>query len=268
MHHRPTVRSILGVALLMFSPVVVVPPAFGGIYYEANTTVDDAKTAQKVRAWVDGPNAKVEFLTGKKKDLLAAGNYLVTTDGAETVYLVDPKEKTYQVWDLDALFATFGTMMEEMSDLIQLTYADTSSEKVLDEPGEAILGHPTQHVRWNMAYTLAMKMGPVKQKYIFEVVQDAWITDELEDEGFGAWLRKDRFKSGNEEFDRLMATEANKIKGFPLRTVVTTTTLTKKGKSRSTTSITEVTELREESVDAGVFEIPPGYVEVEMELDG
>lgn len=254
-------RRCIATAAVAF---IVALPATAGMYYEAATTVDQGGNDQKVRAWVDGPKSRVEFLTGKKKDLLAPGTYLVTTDGGETVYLVDPDEKTYSVWDLEALFATFGAVMESMEGVVDIDFTDLSSEKLLQEPGETMLGYDTQHVRWKSGYTMEMKILGMKRGQRVEMVQDSWVTSGLTDPGFAVWLRKDRFKTGNEGFDQLMAQEMGKVEGFPLRSVVQTTMRNKKGKERTTTTTTVVEVLRQESVEDGLFEIPEGYRRVEM----
>ena len=67
-----------------------------GTYYQASTLSRDDETgktmAMVVKSWVDGEKAKIEFVeTGDS--LVSAGNFLITTDGGQTIFLVDPREK-------------------------------------------------------------------------------------------------------------------------------------------------------------------------------
>jgi hypothetical protein len=259
------VRKIIIAAAV--SLLLAALPAAGAIYYEAVTSVD-GKDQQQVRAWVEGPKSRVEITSGKKRDLLAPGSYLLTTDGGETLYLVNPDDKTYQVWDLDALFATFGAVMEGMEGVVSIDFTDLSSEKISQESGGSILGYGTQHVKWKSGYTMEMKILGMKRGQTVEMVQDSWVTPGLTDAGFAAWLRKDRFKTGNEGFDQLMEQEMEKVNGFPLKSVVQTTTQNKKGKGRTTTTTTEVKVLREEPVEAGIFELPEGYERIDLMPQG
>ena len=246
--------------------------ATAGHYYEAITTSDtDQKKKQdvmKVRAWVEDSNAKVEFLTGEKKGFFAAGSYLVTTDGGETVYLVNPSEETYGSFDMEAMLATMGQVMDMMSQtggMMKMEFTDVSSEMLSEEAGGSVLGQDTTHYRWKTGYTMRMKMMGFKQETRTDMIQDIWSTDSLDAKGFGVWLRPDRsMRTGNEELDKLISSQATTVRGFPLKTVNVSTMTGKKGKSTQMTSTTEVTVLREESVPGSTFTWPDTYTEVEI----
>jgi hypothetical protein len=246
--------------------------AAAGHYYEAVTShqMEDAKgpDTMTVKAWVDGDNARIEFVTSEKKGWMANGNYLVTTDAGENVYLVDPKEETYARFSFEEMMATLGqamSMMEQMGGMMKLEFTDVSTEKLLEEPGGSILGHPTTHLRYQTSYTMVMNMMGIKQQNRTEMIQDLWMTDELEARGFGVWLRPDRgLQTGNEGLDELMDQEMSKVTGFPLKTSTRSTVTNKKGESQTSSSLTEVTVLREESIDGDVFSWPPSYTETQL----
>jgi hypothetical protein len=245
-----------------------------GHYYEAVTVSDTGQKKKKrneemtVRAWVDGPSAKVEFLTGEKEGLFSSGSYLVTTDGGETVYLVNPEEETYGSFDMEEMMATMGQVMNMMSQtggMMKMEFADVSSEMLSEEAGGKVLGHDTTHYRWKSGYTMRMKMMGFKQETRTDTIQDIWSTDALDARGFGVWLRPDRaLRTGNEEFDKLISSQATTVRGFPLKMVNVSTMTGKKGKSTQMTSTTEVTVLREESVSGSTFTWPENYTEVEI----
>lgn len=243
-----------------------------GYYYEATTTT----TAQgkkrddqmKVLAWVDGDKAKVQFVSHEKKGMFAEGGYLVTTDGGETVYLVNPKEKTYSTFDMEAMMSAVGQVidtMNQMGGMMKMEFTDIHNELLLEESGDSILGHSTTHYRYKSGYTMNLKVMGMRQRSTSESIQDLWSTEDLAARGFGVWLRPDRnMRTGNEEFDKLINQEMSKIKGFPLKSVVVSTTTNKKGKSQQVTATTSVDLLREESIADGTFGWPDDYTEIEF----
>jgi hypothetical protein len=246
--------------------------AAAGHYYESVTETNLAgkkkSELQKVKAWVEGDSARIEFVSGDKKGYFADGNYLVTTDAGDNVYLVNPKDETYAAFNLEEMMATVGemmNMMEEMGDMVKIEITDTSSEKLLEEPGGTIVGRPTTHYRYRNGYTMNMSVMGIKQQNRNDTVMDIWSTDALDARGFGVWLRPDRqMKTGHEGLDEMMAQQFGLMQGFPLKTVMETTTTNKKGKGQTSTTTMEVTVLREESVPDSRFTWPDHYTETEV----
>jgi len=268
-----TQKKTLSVTSLVMSCLLFAASmASAGHYYESATTNrEQAKQGgreETVKAWVDGDSARVEFVSGAKEGWTATGNYLVTTDGGENVYLVNPKEETYGRFNMEEMMATLGAamnMMEQMGGMVKMEFTDVSGEKLSEEPGGSILGHSTTHSRYQTNYTMSMKMMGFKQQNKVETIQDIWATSDLEARGFGVWLRPDRgMKTGNEGLDGLMNQEFKKLDGFPLKMVMESTTTNKKGKTQKSTSTVEVTVLREESIADGTFEWPSHFTETEI----
>lgn len=254
--------------------LLIVPSlASAGYYYESVTEGRAAGqrkgTYQKVKSWVEGDNARVEFASGEKKGWFADGNFLVTTDGGDNVYLINPAEETYAPFNLEEMMATMGetmNMMEQAGGMVKMEFTDATSEKLLEEPGESILGHSTTHHRIKSGYTTSISVMGMKQKSRYETVTDIWSTDDLDARGFAVWLKPDRqMKTGNEGLDEMLEQKFGQLDGFPLKMVMEMTTFNKKGKPQgSTTSTTEVTLLREESVANDKFEWPDHYTETEI----
>jgi hypothetical protein len=268
-HRTPTFLTTLVLMGALLLPAL----ATAGHYYEATTISDLGQKKKhndevKVRAWVDGANARVEFVAGEKQGPFSTGSYLVTTDGGATVYLVNPEEETYGAFDMEAMMAAMGQAMNMLSQtggMVKIEFADISSEMLSEEAGGSLLGYDTTHYRWQSGYTMRMKIMGMKQENRVEMIQDVWSTDDLEARGFGVWLRPDRaLRTGNEEFDKLISSQVGMVRGFPLKTVNVSTTTGKKGKTMQTTSTTEVTILREESIPASTFKWPDHYSETEI----
>ena len=269
---RMTTTKALATSLTMTCLLLSASVASAGHYYESVTENNMAgkrkSHVQEVKAWVEGDSARVEFLSGEKKGYFADGNFLVTTDAGDNVYLVNPKDETYGRFNLDEMMASVGQMMnmlEEMGDMVKIEITDTTSEKILEEPGETILGHTTTHYRYNSGYTMNMSMMGMKRQNRNDTVMDIWSTDAFDAPGFGVWLRPDRqMKTGNEDLDEMMAQQFGQIQGFPLKMVMEMTSSNKKGKGQTSKTTMEVTVLREESVSDSQFTWPDHYTEIEI----
>lgn len=258
----------LAFGLLLVAPLT----ATAGYYYESTTTIQTqgqrGTEEIKVKGWIEGDKSRIDFLTDQKGTPIAEGNYLISTNGGENVHLVDPKEKTYGKFSLKDLMAGLGQAMEamkKMGGMMKMEFTDLSTEKLLEEPGEEILGYPTTHYRYKSNYTMNMSIMGMKQASKTEMVQEIWSTDAVEAEGFGMWLSPGRaVNTGNEEFDKVISQQMGQVQGFPLKMVNESTVTATRGRAQSSRQTTEVTVLREEAVDDEVFEWPSDYTEIEI----
>ena len=246
----------------------VAAPTLGDYYYESRmtTTTEQSKrpSTMVVQSWVDGEKAKVLFVDGDE-GVMRDGTYLLTTDGGENLYLVNPEDKTYFRWSLDDMFAGLSALMDSLGDMMSMDFSDPEWEKLGEEPGGEILGRPTRKITTRTSYTLNMKMMGMKRNDRVESTQETWVAPALDDLGFGIWLRRDPPKTGDEEFDEMIARAAESIEdGFPLRTKTESKTTDKKGRSSMSSMLMEVTQLREEDVADATFEIPADYEEIEV----
>lgn len=244
-------------------------PASAGVYYQAVTTVDHPKGDDQrmvVEARVEGEKARIQF-EDSDNPMMAAGSYLLTSDGGKTLYLVNPEEQTYAEWDMDAMMQFAGAVMEGMGGLVNMEFSEPRVEKLLEEDGGTVAGLPTRHYRYRTTYTMKMKVFGMKRASEVESLQDIWATADLEEAALGAWLRTAPPSTGNEELDRLVRAEVGKVQGFPLKTVtVTTTRDEKKGQESVSRNTTEVTELRRDEPPAApdTWMVPAGYQEVAL----
>lgn len=259
-------RRRMGFVAVAFSAVLALAaaPLRAGIYYESTTSDEQGKSQIRVKSWVEGGKARIEFEQGLDKSMMPKGSYLVTTDGGRTVYLVNPQEKTYGVWDLEAMLQTLGQVMEAAGPMMDLSIDNPRVEKRGQEAGGTIVGLPTTLYRYHTSYDFTMKiMGMTRSSHI-EMDQEIWATGALEAPGMGVWLRADR-PTGFEGLDKLIQAEMSKVQGFPLKTVTVTTTTGKKGKENTTRSTMEVTVLdRNRAMPDSTFEIPAGYQETQV----
>ena len=257
---RRTYTTLIALLLLAAAPA-----ALAGIRYTAVTSTEGGGGNQEttVDAWVDGAAAKVVFRESATP-MLEEGSYVVTKDGGKTLYLVNPKEKTYAEWNLDAMLQMVGNMMQAMGPMLNFQVDNVEVKELGSGPGPAMHGLATTHAKFHTTYDMKIKVLGMGRTNHVESDQEIWSTQELGDPALGIWLRKEQ-PTGFGELDKLVKAEMDKVQGFPLKSVTRTTTTGQKGKREQTTvSTMEVTELdRSASIPASTFEIPEGYTQSE-----
>ncbi len=228
-----------------------VTKAAGGKHAEmANATV---------HAIVDGSKAKIEF-TESKNPMMGTGNYLLTTDAGKTAHLVNPGEKTYGTWDMNAMLGMAGGMMGMMNMKIK----DQKAEKLLEEKGPAIHGLPTTHYKFRTSYTMEINFMGMKQATSTANEEEMWVTTALKDDALTFAAMRKEMKTGNADLDRLIADQMNKAQGFPLKVITKNSATDPNGNAQESTVTMEVTSLKKISPAADVFQMPKGYTEQEM----
>lgn len=255
-----TKRSFLALALAF----ACATPAFAGITYTAVTSADGKGAemqASTVKAAVDSGKARVEFVSSGNP-IMGKGTYLLTNDGGKTMYLVNPEEKSYSKWDLDAMMGAAGGVMKAMGGFMKMTFSDPKVEKLLEEPGPTMLGVPTTHYRFRTSYSMQMSVMGHKSASSNVTEEDIWTTTELGDPALGAWMRKGPPKTGDEQLDKLFSAEMSKVTGFPMKRVAKVTQTDANGKAQTSTTTMEVTALdRDAAVPPATFAMPSGYEE-------
>lgn len=252
-------RTLL--ALFTLLCLALTPLAFAGVHYTAVTTTEGDGVDQRTRVegWVEGESAKVVF-TESGSPGMEKGQYIVTKDGGKTLFLVDPSEKSYAEWDLEAMMATLGNMMESLGPIVNFQIDNVEVQELGDEAGPELLGLPTRHHTFRTTYDMKIKVMGMGRTNRVESDQEVWSTTALDHDAMTVLLRNAP-TTGFGELDELVRAEMGKVRGFPLKSVTRSTTTGQKGKRSSTTVMTtEVTELdASANVAASTFEIPEDY---------
>src|SRR5690606_27473677 len=106
--------------------------------------------------------------------------------------------------DLAQIFQMVGSISEAMGGVVQMEFADFTSEKISEGAGEPILGFPTTRHQFRTGYTMSVGVFGIKRENRSDTEHDVYCTDELDEAGFRVWLRPDRFRTGNEDMDRMI----------------------------------------------------------------
>ncbi len=240
-------------------------PLEAGVEYKARSWQEgkQANAEADITVWarVDGDKARIEFQQSGNP-WMTEGSYLLTSDAGQTLFLVNPEEKSYGEFDLDVIMKMLSALTD--SGLIDVRIENPSVEALPAGPGKTVAGMTTRHARYRTSYDMQLKVLGMKNRQSIERIQDIWYTDEVPDAAMAVWLRKEPPRT-NTELDKLIDLEVEKIQGFPLEIVETMTSTGRKGKQTTTVSRTQVSEIeRGVSFPAGLFEIPEGYTPVQM----
>ena len=253
-------RNAFRFPLLLVLAAAVAAPAWAGIHYEATTTatgtVGDRVQEQRtvIEAWMDGGKLKI-LLRDADNPVFGRGSYMLSSDGGETLYLVNPEEKTYAEWGPQAMLQTMGATVEIEN--VEVTHLG-------QEAGPAMLGLPTTHTAHRIKYDMAIQVMGTSQVNHTELTQEFWTTPEIDVTGSGAWVRK-ALTTGFEELDKVLKADMGQVQGLPLKLVITSVITDEKGERTMTTTTTmEVTSLdASASIPDSIFALPEGYTRTE-----
>ncbi len=255
----------LGIGILYVSALQA------GVSYTAVTRIRESggreREVSRMQVESDGDRARIDFESAQDGGV-PRGGYLLTRDGANTVYMVNPGEKTYMEWDLDQLAGMAGSVMQMAGGILNMSVKDHKSETLLDQPGPTMEAMPTRHYKFRTRYTLEMSVMGFAQQTKIATEQEIWAAQGLSDDAMALWKRVSSFKTGMEDIDRLIASETGKIKGFPLKTIVTSTTTDPRGRTETMETVTLVSDIRKTSPDPARFALPEGYTEEQMDVPG
>lgn len=242
-------------------------PATAGITYTMVTTGSGAGAevmSQTAKGYVSGEKLRVDFVESGNP-IMGKGTYVLSQDAGRTMLLVNPKDKTYATFDVEAMMGAATSMLKALGPMAQISFSKPSIEKLLDEPGPSLLGLPTTHYKFRTTYSMDMKVMGMKMGNASVVEEELWSTTAFDQElAMAAWLRKG-VKTGDESFDALIEAEMNKSNGLPLKRVAVTTNTDAQGRKTTTTQTTEMTAIDQNAViPPGTFTLPPGYKETQL----
>jgi hypothetical protein len=234
-------------------------PLFAGLRYEfteSTRTEETAKTTHLVaRAVVEGAMSRLDVLSG---DRYEPGSYILT-HGDNRIYVVNPAQKSYAEYS--------GSDRPVNPERVQIKNVKSNFIEVPEATPVVIAGYPTRHFRLQLTYDIEVQMGTITIRQSVETAIDKWVTNAFDHivEQYRANL--DDVKTGNPQIDALIATEASRFRGLPLRERSQIVTRAEKSKSskvnlpttRKRTREMTVSRIEEVTVSPNFFAIPVDY---------
>ncbi len=241
---------------------------------------ENANTVTLVQ--MESGDARIDFVEAMDNPMFGKGSYILVRGNApKGMFMVNTEKKTYSKFDPEGMSQAMSPMMNtgEGSGM-QMKVSDAKLERLLEEPGEPMLGRATMHYRYRKSYVMTMEMANMKMPTAHDIVEDLWVTSavDLGAGGFGQVMAN--FGGGGMmgEIAKLGELERQKQQGgFPLKSVtVDHSTPQGKGmmakmmggKEQTMTTTMDVSELEEKSLPATLFAIPEGYSEVDLMQPG
>jgi len=217
------------------------------------------------RAVIDGDRSRVDVVGG---NAYTPGAYIITSNGSRTMTFVDPTKKIYAEVNAGGVAASLGASKITVDNLTQ------ALSKLDDHP--VIAGVPTDHYRLNLGYDITLTMGTIVLKQVVRTTIDKWTTVIFGDVA-ESFLANTGIRTGNPKLDEIITLETTKIKGFPLReTMETTTTDARYGNSESELSKAgaynrtrrqsremTITSIRQADAPANTFTVPATFRKAE-----
>jgi hypothetical protein len=214
----------------------------------------------EIHSQVDGLNGRYEFISSEGNDMFSEGGYMLTMDGGNTVYLVNPAEMTYMVFDLSAIMGFAGGMMDAMGGAIEMSFENFSSNISAEESGIDMLGYSTTRYAIQTSYDMTMSVFGMNRSSTTATSTEVWCTDELGGEIFNPFQQATNMRTGIEGLDQMMQEQAQFAEDCAiLRSVSTTTVDGQRGETVSEMRVTEISEVS--GFPAATFEIPADYME-------
>ncbi|HEX6574726.1 MAG TPA: DUF4412 domain-containing protein [Gemmatimonadaceae bacterium] len=277
---RP-VRFIAAAAVpLVFAAAL---PVTDGMTYEfvmkstSKQTGNKEQVTLRGRGTYAGDDAKLEIVdasssTGGTETFGGKGTYFIVKNGGQEMLLVNPKDKSYMVWDIATMFAGMSKVVNAVGGLMKMQMSDVNISAQDMGAGETVQGYPTRHYRMIQNYTMTASMFGKKSTTRNETTIDYYFAPTLKianpfvmnSQQMSMLTQFDMFN--NPDYKNGMAAAMAKLpkNGVPLKTVTTTVGTDEKGKQETSTSVMELVNFKADNIPASTFEIPSDYQKIDM----
>jgi hypothetical protein len=194
--------------------------------------------------------------------LMGTGTSLVSKDG-QTLYLINPKEKTYSKFDLEEMLKAAGGMMQAMGGMMDIKIENPKATQKRGTQDATIAGFPASHYIVESSYAMKVKVLFMKTNTQVTTRRDLWYTEAFPI-GVKDYFQVRSIKSGFGELDKLIELETLKIPGVLLKSKSVSESKDEKGKMTKSYDEFEITAWEKASLGADLFEVPAGYKEVPL----
>jgi hypothetical protein len=254
-------KSILIVSFILIFAL----SSFAGVEWKARVvTQAEAKGQSNTvvqQVFAQGGNVKILFESvAYESEMYKKGAYWLFKAAEDSLYLVNPEEKTYSRLPLGAMLKMAGVVGKLVK--VKIKNPVVNLEKL---GTETIMGYSCQHTRLLMEYDMEVKIAIIKSKSHEKIEKETWSTPKFRGmEEMAESFRLRDYKTGMEDLDALIEQQmkAEAGLGFPLKMVTVNTSVDKKGNAKEKSrQIMEVLSLGSKNFPPAFFEIPAGYTE-------
>jgi hypothetical protein len=277
-------RSALVLAAVA-APVIYVAatPFADGMTYEfvmkstGKSTGNKEQVTMRGRGTYSGDDAKLEILeasasAGGKDTYGGKGAYFIVKNGGQVMYMVDPNQKQYMKWDMQAMLAGMSKVVNAVGGFVKMQISDPKVDVQDLGAGETVQGYPTRHYRMIQNFTMSASVLGHKSTTRSESTVDYYFSPTLRianpfvanSQQMAAMSQFDMFNNSDYKTQMSAAMAKMPKNGVPLKMVSTTVSTDDKGKQETSTSVMEMINFKATNVPSSAFEIPSGYTEIQM----
>lgn len=259
--------SILLLGPVTPSPIVLAPaaPSPDIVYTFRSRASGDGSHDDSLSGTVrlHGDAERIDF-NGKSSDS-DPGAYILVLDGGTRMISVHPSRHKAEEISATTFERIVGTSLRAVRPLVRFTVRDITITPERLGAGGTILGYATEHARLSEHFTVHITaMGFDGGDETVSVVNDYWVSPGLDLGRNPVLALVERAATATAQSDASFvrqedAARAALLRGTPLRSISTVTTIDDKGKRKTVVRTTEVTALRREAQPASLFEVPSGY---------
>ena len=238
---------------------------FAGVEWQAKSVTKEKgkESTTLIHGYAQNGNVREEFVEVKGENpLTEKGMWWLYKGEGNTVYVVDPKEKTYIAVSLDSLMQFGGAL----SQFMKMTVSNLKVEVKPLNP-ETVSTYECKHIMINSIYDTEMKVVIMKTKSHVEQSQEIWAADIKSFQDMASAFKMKAFKTGMKDLDALIQKqmEAYKNLGFSLKSITTQKTTQGKKTEITTTEMT-VSDIATKDLNQDLFKIPADYKQIEFGL--
>jgi len=239
--------------------------AFAGYRYkvESVTTGMQESTMSGV-AEVEGKNLRFDVAHGDGA-VFTDSSFVVSNNGGRVLSVVDPSAKTYFEISIDQLSGGISGMMQAMGGSMKMSIANPKVNVRDLGNGEKMEGYATQRKAIDASYDMNIEMMGQKMSMSMSMSTESWMTDQIPLD-FASFLQTGELHTGIPEIDKLLATQAKSLTGFPLKQV-TTIHINQNGQQMEIKTTTSVSGIEKKTIAASEFVVPPGYTKTESPIE-
>lgn len=215
----------------------------------------------EIHLYAQNGNVREEFIKGTTNPLAKEGGYFLYKSEGNTVYFVNPKDKTYAEFPLELMLQSLAAsqMME-----INISNAKVEVSKL---PNETIDSYKCNHLVLNSSYDMKMKIMFMSMEHHIEQIHELWMTKDIAVNEISSVYLDKSFKTGLKGVDELTEKYKDILKdrGFIIKSVMDQKTTDLKT-NKTEHSIVEMTayNIQTKNLDNSLFEIPANYKKIEL----
>lgn len=242
--------------LLVFVALVASTASAGITYDFTSKTIGVTNQTIAGAVQAEGKNLRIDVSRGDGI-LFPNGSFVLSTDGGHTMTVVNPSAKTWYTLNLADVLGGTDSLLKQFGSAVTLEARNPTVSVTGGKESDAIEGFSTRKSTVKSGYEFALTgLGkPVSMN--MQVTSDVWWTDKISRE-LTNFLQMRGLRTGVEAVDKLIAAQADSIKGFPLKQV-TTTKIDFGGRDMTSTTTSTVRNVKMTAVPAAAFTVPAGF---------